>query len=197
VTVTRPRAARVSVDYSQYWVAAGPDIETGGESVPGLLSGLGPQAVAVTTGLHWGTVTVTARAVPSPPADLDPGWDVAAETDLECPEGTISVCDWAGPDHRELGNLAITGPGRYRLRVHARNRQDAQERSAEEHHLLIWPTSHPAPPQLLTPMDAYGRLFNGQHPPGEPGLDPLDLAAAAAVKRLAHLVAQPGPPPLS
>jgi hypothetical protein len=186
------------VDYSQYGVAAGPDIEAGEETIPGLLTGLGPQAVAVITGLQWGQLPVTARAAPVPPAGIDPGWDVVAETDLECPEGTISVCDWAGPGHDELGELALTGSGRYRLRVHARNRkQVSQQQSNEEHHLLIWPAPHPAPPRLLTHMDVYGRVFSGEQRPQEPALDSLDLAAAAAVKRLAALVAQPDPPQLS
>src|SRR5579859_6891636 len=114
----KPRIARVSVDYSQYWVAAGPDIVAGDERVPGLLTDLGPQAVAVITGRQWGKVPVTAMAVPATPGEVDDGWDVVAETDLECAEGVISVCDWAGPDHPELGNLAIAGPGRYRVRLH-------------------------------------------------------------------------------
>jgi hypothetical protein len=187
----------VSVDYSQYQVAAGPDIDVGEESVPGLLRDLGPQAVAVITGLQSGTITVTAQAVQAPPGDVAPGWDVIAETDLYCPEGIISVSDWAGPDHPELGELAIAGPGRYRLRVHARNREAGQERSAEQHHLLIWPVTDATPPRLLTPMDAYGRVFSGEDDPEAPPLDALDLAAAAGVKRLAELVNQPDPPQLS
>jgi hypothetical protein len=194
----RNRAARVWVDYSQYWLRSGPDVGGGGDSVPGLLRDLGPQAVAVITGLHDGRVTVTAQAVPGPPAGLDPGWDVAAETDLECPDGVIVVCDWGGPDHREVGPLAISGPGRYRLRVHARNRRPVgHKRSAEEHYLLIWPVITPAAPRLLTPMDEYGRVFNGERPSGAPGLDDLDLAAAAGVRYLADLVTQSAPPRLS
>jgi hypothetical protein len=84
---------------------------------------MGGQAVAVLTGLQSGVITVTAHAVPTAPAQVDPGWDVVAETDLDCPEGIISVLDWGGPDHPELGDLAIAGPGHYRLRVHARNRE--------------------------------------------------------------------------
>jgi hypothetical protein len=193
----KPRPARVSVDYHQYQVAAGPDIDVGDDRIPGLLGDLGPQAVVVITGLQWGKITVTAAAVPMAPTELDPGWDVIAETDLECPEGVIAVSDWAGPDHPELGELAIAGPGRYRLRVHARNRQAGEERSREEHHLVIWPATEPAPPRLLTPMDAYGREFTGKDDPEGPALDALDLAAAAGVRHLADLVNQPDPPQLT
>ena len=113
------RTARVRVDYSQYQVAAGAEITVGDDSVPGLLRDLGGQAVAVLTGLQSGVIAVTAHAVATAPAQVDPGWDVVAETDLDCPGGIISVLDWGGPDHPELGDLAIAGPGRYRLRVHA------------------------------------------------------------------------------
>jgi hypothetical protein len=198
MTAAGDRAVRVSVDYSQYWVAAGPDIEPGEEIVPGLLLGLGPQAVAVLTGVQSGRVTVSARAVPEPPAVAGAGWDVVAEADLDCPEGVVSVCDWGGPGHDELGDLAIAGPGRYRVRVHTRNREPAgRRRSAEEHHLLIWPVTQPAPPLLLTEMDACGRLLSGEEPDDAPAMDALDLAAAAAVRGLAELAARPGPPELS
>lgn len=94
-TAAYERTARVSVDYSQYWVAAGTDIDVGDELIPGLLTSLGSQAVAVIAGRQWGTVPVRARALPGDPAEIESGWDVVAETDLDCPEGTISVLDWA------------------------------------------------------------------------------------------------------
>src|SRR5262249_49595499 len=72
MAVAGNRAARVAVDYSQYWVRSGPDIDGGGDSVPGLLVDLGPQAVAVLTGLHDGRATVTAQAAQEPPSGLDP-----------------------------------------------------------------------------------------------------------------------------
>jgi hypothetical protein len=198
VMAARGRAVLVRVDYSQYHVAAGSDMAAGDDSVPGLLQDMGPQAVAVITGRQYGTITVTARAVTAPPTQVDPGWDVVAETDLDCPEGSISVLDWGGPDHPELGELAVAGPGRYRLRVHARNREQADgEKTAEQHYLLLWPTAGPAPPRLLTPMDARGKLLTGEEQPEAPPLDAVELAAVAAVRRLAELVTQPDPPALS
>jgi hypothetical protein len=192
------RTARVRVDYSQYQVAAGGDTTVGDDSVPGILRDLGAQAVAVLTGLQWGTITVTADAVTTAPVQVDPGWDVVAETDLDCPEGTISVLDWGGPDHPELGELAIAGPGRYRLRVHARNRANTDEKSsAEEHRLLIWPVEQPAPSRLLTPMDAHGRLLIDEEPDDSPPLDPLELAAAVAVRQLAGRITERDGPILS
>jgi hypothetical protein len=87
MTVADGRTARVRVDYSQYQVAAGAEMTVGDDSVPGLLRDMGRQAVAVLTGLQSGVITVTAHAVATAPAQVDPGWDVVAETDLDCPEG--------------------------------------------------------------------------------------------------------------
>lgn len=199
MTSAGPRAARVEADYSQYTVAAGPDIEVepGEDTVPGLLRGLGPQAVAVITGLQAGAITVTAQALPGPPGPPEPGWDVVAETDLDCPGGDIAVCDWDGPGHDELGPLASAGPGRYRLRVHARHReQTSQRQSTEEHDLLIWPVAEPASARLLTPMDTHGRIFTGQEELDTPPLDAVESAAATAVRQLADLAGQPSPPAL-
>jgi hypothetical protein len=155
--------AKVLADYSQYEVAAGPDLTDGGDLIPGLLYSMGPQGVAVITGVQYGRVKVSARGLTAPPAAIEPGWDVVAETDLDCPEGELLVLDWAGPGHPELGELATAGPGRYRLRVHARRRDDVgRGKTAEEHYLLTWPVTDPAPPALLTPMDECGRIFTSE-----------------------------------
>jgi uncharacterized protein YndB with AHSA1/START domain len=187
--VRKLRAAKVQVAYSQYYVQGGQDQEPGDDLIPGLLTGLGPQAVMVITGLQDGRITVTARALAAPPPGVEPDWDVVGETDLESPEGEISVVDWAGPAHPELGPLAISGPGRYRLRVHARHRDGT---AREEHLLLLWPSADPAPARLLTELDDCGLELTGDatlHP-----LDEADQAAAAAVSDLAALLAQPDPP---
>lgn len=163
MTTAGPRSARVAVDYSQYWVAAGPDLDEAGDSIPGLLVSLGPQGVAVITGLQAGEVSVAAQVVPAQPAAVESGWDVVGETDLDCPEGIIAVMDWGGPDHPELGELAADGPGRYRLRVHARRRESvSEEQTREEHFLLLWPAADSAPPRLLTPMDERGRILQAK-----------------------------------
>lgn len=192
MAIRKPRPARVWVSYGQYYVLGGLDREVVGDDsdlVPGLLRDLGPQGVMVITGLHTGKITVTARALPEPPLELEPGWDVVGEADLESPEGQIVVTDWAGPDHPELGPLAISGPGRYRLRVHARHRDGT---TGEEHLLLTWPSTEPAPARLLTPLDDYGLEFTGQFT--LPPLDDIEQAAATAVRDLAALLAQPDPP---
>ncbi len=192
MTGTRSRAsrsARVWVDYFSYWIAAGPDIEVGEEIVPGLLTSLGPQAVSVTAGRQMGHVTVRAKAITEPPADIDPAWNVVAETDLECPEGIISVLDWGGPDHEELGDLAIAGAGRYRVRVHVKGRDQVPgKRSAERYYLIFWPARESAPTTLLTPMDNFGLEFSGVLAPESPPLNAVEQAAARAVREVAYLL---------
>jgi hypothetical protein len=137
----KPRAAKVFVSYSQYYVQAGLDRQDGGvgdDLIPGLLTGLGPQEVMVITGLQTGTITVTASALSVPPTELDPGWDVAGETDLESPEGQISVVDWAGPDHPELGPLGLTWSSAItRSGSPSRTRARAKRVSANEGRLYV------------------------------------------------------------
>jgi hypothetical protein len=192
MAIRKPRPARVWVSYSQYYVLGGPDRDFGGDVgdlIPGLLTGLGPEGVMVMTGLHTGKVTVTARALPEPPLEVEPGWDVAGEVDLESPEGQIIVTDWGGDPHPELGPLAIAGSGRYRLRVHARHRDGT---TGEEYLLLTWPSTEAAPARLLTPLDDRGLELTGQFT--VPPLDDIEQAATTAVHDLAALLAQPDPP---
>ncbi len=193
------RMARVSVDYSQYWVTAGPDVGANEDLIPGLLEGLGPQAILIVTGRQWGRVPVRVLATADPPAGLEPGWDVVAEVDLECPDGEISVLDWGGPDHPEFGQLAVAGPGRYRFRVHAKNRVQTTDgqRSAEEHYLRIWPVSDACAARLVTELDNFGIEFTRANQSEAPPMDILDLAAATAIEELAALVQRPDPPELS
>lgn len=81
----------------------------------------------------------------------------------------------------------MAGPGRYRLRVHVKNREGVNgQLSAEEHYLLIWPAAEPRQATLLTPMDSFGLAFggapqDGAPQDGAPHLDWLELAAGRAV----------------
>jgi hypothetical protein len=199
MAVRKARRARVWVDHGQYHVMAGPEMDVGAETIPGLFLDLGPEGVAVLTGLYMGKITVTAAGLTAAPAELDEGWDVVAETDLVCPEGEIYVLDMTQNARPELGPLARAGPGRYRLRAHARNREQTEEErhSREEHHLLVWPVTEAAPPRLLTPMDEYGRIISGEAAADAPPLDAIELAAAAAMRQLASLVVAENPPDLS
>jgi len=193
------RRVRVWVDHSQYHVLAGPDMIVGEESIPGLFLDLGAQAVAVLTGLYMGKIPVTAQALTAAPDEPEDGWEVVGETDLDCPDGSIAVLDPNGSDYRQFGELASAGPGRYRMRVHLRNRQQAEEEkeSREEHLLLFWPVTEPAPARLLTPMDQYGRITSGEEVVHGPPLDALESAAGVAIRQLAEIVSAASPPPLS
>jgi hypothetical protein len=197
--IGRRQRARVWVDHSQYHVLAGPEMNVGEESIPSLFLDLGPQAVAVLTGLYMGKVPVTAQALAATPGEPEDGWDVIGETDLDCPGGSIGVLDLNGSDYRQFGELASAGPGRYRMRVHIRDRRQAEEQkeSREEHLLLFWPVTEPVPPALLTPMDEYGRIISGEDVVPAPPLDAVELAAGAAIRQLAEMVNAASPPALS
>lgn len=136
------------------------------------------------TGLDTGELTVEGVPLLSRPADLEQGWDVVGELDVVCVSGRLVVTDWAGESHPELPDLAAAGPGRYRLRIHARDRSAINVGDSDEtHRLMAWPVTAPSPPQMLTKLDAYGREFVAGDSPPAP-VDHLDEAAIAAVDEL-------------
>lgn len=101
-----------------------------------------PSGPLIVCGTHLGRVLITAELWDSPP-DLDTAsWqDVAELTAL-----------WEGSEMEVWGEteeipLPISGPGAYRLRVHARHRDDGEDRDEsdpmEEILIQVWPTSTP------------------------------------------------------
>jgi hypothetical protein len=138
----------VQVAYHQYYlrdqgvVAEIPDeVFTGGN---GLISA--PPGIAIVhAGTHTGPVRLTVQARPDPPP----------HTDLE---------QWE--EIEDLGNLVSAGPGSYRLRMHARGRDQADatvplpEEPIEEHLLITWPAPA-AGETVLKQTDQYGALHRG------------------------------------
>ena len=152
---------QVNVDYHQYEVAGGcPDGDFVDE-LPGLARRSGGGWVVVITGAQYGEITVEGESVMDPPSAVEEGWDVVGEVDVLVEDGeALLVSDWAGPANPEIGNLAITGPGLYRLRIHARGRLEGVSDPAAEHHRLIcWPVKSETRSRFLTQLDAYGEMF--------------------------------------
>jgi hypothetical protein len=157
----------VHVEYDQYYLrdlgmlAEVPDeVFTGGT---GLISA--PPGIAVVhAGTHTGPVRVTvqARTEPPPQPDLEQ-WEEVVEVSVSTQAGRVLVEEWGGPTRDDLGNLALAGPGSYRLRVHARGRDQANatvpvpEEPIEEHLLIAWPAP-PADEAVLKQTDQYGAL---------------------------------------
>jgi hypothetical protein len=160
----------VQVAYHQYYLrdlgmaAEIPDeVFTGGN---GLISA--PPGIAVVhAGTHTGPVRVTvqARTDPPPQTDLEP-WEEVVEVSITTQAGQVLVEEWGGPARDDLGNLVAAGPGGYRLRMHARGRDQAHanpvapEDPLEEHLLITWPAPA-ADETILKQTDQYGALHRG------------------------------------
>jgi len=155
----------------------------------------------VATGRADGTTadddrSVDVEVVPldaAPAADLDASWQDVAECSLHTDNGRIflnSLMDGArGP------NLASTGPGTYRLRLAATDRDETEGRRPRERHLLqVWPAPDAAPtPVRLT--SEFAAVWAAP-PPARPEQDWAALAATPGVRLIVDwftLTPPPGP----
>jgi hypothetical protein len=164
------KTSTVQVAYSQYYLrdtavlAEIPDdVFVDGN---GLISPR-PGIAVVHTGTHTGPVrfTVQARANLPLSTDLDE-WDEVVEVSLTAQGGEVLLEEWGSPTRDDLGNLVTAGPGSYRLRIHARGRDEAYalvivpEEPLEEHLLITWPA--PVGEEIiLKQTDQYGAFQRG------------------------------------
>ncbi|MEW2117223.1 hypothetical protein AB0945_18925 [Streptomyces sp. NPDC005474] len=129
----------------------------------GLVSAAGG-AIEVSTGIHTGNVRVTVERHSQLPAPV-PGWEEIAEISCHSPSGDMLVTPLMD-DPAELPSLASRGPGRYRLRVHARGRDRAVDETAgddvpESYLIQSWPAPH-QDAQLFQATDSYGAQVRAQ-----------------------------------
>ena len=132
----------------------------------------------ICTGIDRGPVTVTAEARNTAP-DLTTihDWDDVAEISLTAPTGRLAVHPLLylpGETPPELPVLSPNGPGTYRIRIHARGRDEHYDQVAdtptEEYHLTCWPAP-PTGPLIIRATDHCGysmRLSALTTPPTTP-----------------------------
>jgi hypothetical protein len=133
------------------------------------------------TGIHSGTVRVTADVLPGPPTEVDPGpWDDIVEASLYAPTGHLGVHQLEYLPQEEPPSLPVlspAGPGHYRVRAHARGRDrdfDAAVDHSDEHYLLsVWPAA-PLPPLIVRATDrcGYGLRLSALPPRPQPAPAP-------------------------
>jgi len=100
----------------------------------------------ILTGIRTGDVQVSAESRDTPPpADDDSAWDEIVEASIECHSGQLLVESFDLGPAEELPNLAVAGPGWYRLRVRAQGRgtnPDGTDSDPLERYLLtLWPSA--------------------------------------------------------
>jgi hypothetical protein len=158
----------------QFWIQDGetfPPVETWDQS-NGLLV-LASVGAAVLTGPANGPITVSVDVRTSRPADADDGyalggdvpWDDIVEAGVTCREGPLQVC--AEPTgFADLPRLDSSGPGSYRLRLHAINRDrpahdaDGFPVPTDRYLIVAWPEP-PATPLLIRLSDLAGYNTRG------------------------------------
>jgi hypothetical protein len=158
----------------QFWIQDGdtfPPVETWDQS-NGLLV-LASEGAAVITGEANGPITVSVDVRTSRPADAEDGyalggdiaWDDIVEASVTCLEGPLLVCS-EGTGFANLPRLDSTGPGTYRLRVHAINRDrpaydtDGFAAPTDRYLIVAWPEP-PATPLLIRLSDRAGYNTRG------------------------------------
>ena len=129
----------------------------------GLVSAAGG-AIEVTTGIHTGNVEVTVEPHSQRP-DPAPDWEEIAEISCHSPSGEVLVTPLMD-DPADLPSLASQGPGRYRLRVHARGRDTAVDETMvgdvlESYLIQSWLAPHQEA-LLVQATDAYGAEVRAQ-----------------------------------
>ncbi|GAA4467256.1 DUF6461 domain-containing protein [Phytohabitans houttuyneae] len=135
--------------------------------------------VLVRTGAGHGTVRVIARVLAEPPELVDTsGWDEVVEVSWRASRGSASVVGPDGGGDPQLRLMTPPWPGDYRLRVHARGRDDPDE-AEEIYELLVW-AAPPAPQVVHLRTDLLGHRLRGEP---EPARAPRPEAAYRWLRR--------------
>jgi hypothetical protein len=145
VTPLRSAEATFGIRHGQFQLTdekvvpelAEPAIRHGDLVVPHVSGG-----ATVICGIDTGPVRVRAEVHASAPAPDAASWDELAETTFDAPVGNVRVVPLFDWPVGELGPLT-SGPGNYRVRVHARGRATALNRfvetATEDYLIQVWP----------------------------------------------------------
>ncbi len=151
------------------------------------LAAVGQGGVAVFTGISSGFVRVTVDARKGPPPVLDTeAWDEVVEVSVHAPVGRLRVSGVLN-DAPEFPVLTVSGPGHYRIRVHARGRDTAVDQGVvepvEDYLVTAWP-AEPAPDASLKHTDAFGEGMRRSRRRTPTKVTPADDGRAARQSRL-------------
>ncbi|WP_207946746.1 DUF6461 domain-containing protein [Actinomadura sp. 7K507] len=123
-----------------------------------------PGGAVIRTGAENGHVQIRLHVLDGPPQDVATGWEEIVEVSWRAAAGGASV---AGPQAVEphLRRVTPPWPGDYRLRVHARGRDDAD--GTEYYDLVVW-QAPAAPDTVHVRTDRLGHRLRGEPEPSRP-----------------------------
>ncbi|MFI7650289.1 DUF6461 domain-containing protein [Micromonospora sp. NPDC049460] len=139
-----------------------PEADFGGNGLVAVV----PGGAVIRTGVETGHVRIGLRILDGPPPDVATGWEEIVEVSWRAAVGGASV---VGPHTSDshLRRVTPPWPGDYRLRVHARGRDDTDERDAEYYELVVWQA--PAAPEIVySRRDRLGHRLRGEPEPARP-----------------------------
>ncbi|CAI7975134.1 conserved hypothetical protein [Frankia sp. Hr75.2] len=163
----------VTADHHQFLIYSQNDLE-GDEVIPeGVGDGLvvaGKVALKIFTGTTYGPVSVQVELHNREPGLPAAEWTEVSEVSFRLHQGPLEVGTLMGGMIPDSPDLAVEGPGSYRIRVaaqardKARNGADAESGDQRERYLIaIWEAPE-APPETLRKSDLTGRSFRGEIP---------------------------------
>ncbi len=150
----------VPVQYHQFNISdedgpTGPDLHPEHNGLVQVTDGV----TIVLTGIHTGDVDVTVTLHETEPMPDSGGWQEIVEISAHSTSGDLMVRGQMDDLDEELPVLSSSGPGDYRLRIHARGRDTAVDLAPDEvaewYLIQAWP-SPAAPVMVLRQSDSYG-----------------------------------------
>ncbi|WP_066945054.1 hypothetical protein [Microtetraspora fusca] len=106
-----------------------------------ILWDLSAHRVSVTTAVENSSVCLTVKVLRRAPRVRLAGWEAVVETGITSPSGKLGLTSWERGD--PLPELAVSGPGRYRVRIYVRDQEEAMmsvsELPVEEHLVIVYP----------------------------------------------------------
>ncbi|HEX8627880.1 MAG TPA: hypothetical protein VF755_06895, partial [Catenuloplanes sp.] len=120
----------------------------------------------IRTGVPQGSVRVELAVLAQAPAEVESGWEEIVDISWRAAEGRASVFAPDGTSGRGLRQQTPPWPGDYRVRVHARGR-DELDADFERYKLVVW--AAPATPQIVhRRTDRLGHRLRGEPEPIRP-----------------------------
>ncbi|GIF05070.1 DUF6461 domain-containing protein [Actinoplanes siamensis] len=122
--------------------------------------------IVIRTGISEGAVSVDVAVLADAPAEVDPHWPDVVEVSWHATEGRASMVAPGDAGSPALAHLTPPWPGDYRVRVHARGRDD-RDAAYESYRLTVW--SAPAGPETVhRRFDLLGHRLRGEREPVRP-----------------------------